>query len=304
MLKRAVSIFLCLAMLISICTIGASSEDSVIEEERVDAVTTEGYGMSFKYFVGSGGNVLITGLQGLTLSDISDLTITLSYLDIPCFSFAEDEIIVEQPNEYHNDIELYLKNDNLPSSNDISHYKVRIESGSLTDINGGSVNMIERDISFVYFSPYFDYYNPETYDLYIGSFLSIRYHDYSDRNNSFAVTTETPETLLIGDKTKIEIIGAGEAQFTVKYNDFVYETFSFQTYNTKLGHFISTHTISSINDYFNNIGNAFTGIARMPELIVASMIIGPLPLLLGLIIIPFNLLCSLFGLKPFPTLDW
>lgn len=76
-IKNTISVFLCMAMLVSMCVIGASAEDFVIDDGGDDVVTTDGYRMYVSMFVGSGGNVLIADLINLTLSDASDLTVTM-----------------------------------------------------------------------------------------------------------------------------------------------------------------------------------------------------------------------------------
>lgn len=323
--KSVVSVFLCAAMLVSMCAIGANAEDFVIDEEGDDVVTNGGYSVSVDMFVGSGGNVLIVNLINLTFSDTSDITASLftvgtnDELTKQC-DFAVDEIIVEQPNEYHDYIELYLKNDKVPYCNEIGTYVLLIESGSLTDAQGGNVSAIEYSFIPVntisrYFKYEIDCEGSTSYEDEpgtIGNWITLSFsHGFKDRTNSITVMTDTPKTLSIRDKTTIDIIGAGDARFTVKYNDFVYEICSIMTY-TKLGYFISgitqsisDHSVSSIGEYFNNITDALLFIVDIPAVTVAITIVAwpiapiTMPIVfVGLGLFYFvNIFCSFFGVK-------
>ena len=319
-IKSAASILLCMTMLISMCVIGASAEDFVIDDGGDDVVTTDGYSMSVKLFVGSGGNVLIARLINLILSDASDLTVTLytvganDELTQYC-GFAADEIIVEQPNEYHNAVELYLKNDMVPARDDTVFYVIRIESGSMTDTDGGVVSSIDyRYVHDDIISFDFDYdidseENNGVLDetSTIGNWITLDLWGFKDRTNSITVTADTPNTLSVRDKTTIDIIGAGDAQFSVKYNDFVYETWTIKTY-TKFGDYINylketidEHSVSSIGEYFQNIGNAFATIVEIPTFIVGGMVvmwpIAPIVPIIVPIYVLFNIIFSFFGVK-------
>lgn len=304
-IKNTVSIFLCAAMLISICAIGANAEDFVIDEGGDDVVTTDGYSMYVSMFVGSGGNVLIANLINLTLSDTSDLTVTMfsvganDELTLYC-GFAANEIIVEQPNEYHDCIELYLKNDKVPADDYGGGYILRIESGSLTDSNGGAVNTIEEIFSPCNtYSPSF-YYRIDLEDgtslreepSVIGNRITLALWGFEDRKNSITVTTDTSNTLSVNEDKSIAIIGAGDAQLTVKYNDFVYETWTFKTYSTKAAYLFASHTVHSFNDYLSNIGDALFLIVDIPAIAIAiSIVAWP--------IMPITFPIALFGLGLF-----
>lgn len=314
-IKNAVSILLCVAMLVSMCAIGTNAEDFVIDDDGDDVVTTDGYSMSVKLFVGSGGNVLIANLVNLTLSDTSDLTVTLYTAGAndtmtPYCGFAANEIIVEQPNEYHDCIELYLKNDKVPADNDGGDYILRIESGTLTDSNGGVVNAIDKTFSpRNIFSPPFSYRIDREGSNFmgeepgvIGNRIILDLLGFEGRKNSFIVTTDTLKILSVNEDKSIAIIGAGDAQFTVKYNDFVYETWTFKTY-TKAAYFIDSHTVHSFIDYLRNIEDALLFIVDIPGAAVAISLVGlPIfPIVLpvvfvGLILYYFvNIFSSFFG---------
>lgn len=316
-IKRTVSIFLCVAMLISMCVIGASAEDFIIDDVVDDVVTTDGYRMWVRLFAGSGGNVLRASLVNLTLSDTSDLTVTMFSVGAndeltPYCGFAADEIIVEQPNEYHNDIELYLKNDMVPADNDGGDYILRIESGSLTDSNGGVVNAIDETFSpRNIFSPPFSYRIDREGSNFmseepgvIGNRIILDLWGFEGRKNSITVTTDTPKTLSVNEDKSIDIIGAGDAQLTVKYNDFVYETYTFKTY-AKVAYFIASHTVHSFVDYLRNIEDALFLIVDIPAITVAITIVAwpiapiTMPIVfVGLGLFYFvNIFCSFFGVK-------
>lgn len=316
-IKSAVSIFLCAAMLVSMCFIGASAEDFVIDDGGDDVVTTECYSISVKLFIGSGGNVLIASLVNLTLSDTADLMITLFSVGAndeltPYCDFAADEIIVEQPNKYHNAVELYLKNDKVPADNDGGDYILRIESGTLTDSNGGAVNIIDETFSpRNIFSPPFSYRIDREGSNFmgdepgvIGNRIMLDLWGFEDRKNSFIVTTDTLKILSVNEDKSIAIIGAGDAQLTAKYNDFVYETWTFKMY-AKAAYFIASHTVHSFNDYLRNIEDALFLIVDIPAITVAITIVAwpiapiTMPIVfVGLGLFYFvNIFCSFFGVK-------
>lgn len=297
-------------MLISMCVTGVNAGEFADESS---------YSINVGIFVGSGGNVLIARLQGLTLSDTDDLTITLFSVGENnkqkfCCSFAADEIIVEQPDEYHNDTELYLKNEKIPADDDIGSYLLRIISDSLTYSDGNAVNTVDKA-----FSP-FDapsYYigsqvgTEDNSNPVVGNYINIDSYMFETHENRITVTTETPGTLSVKDKTRIDIIGAGDARFTVKYNDFVYETLTLKTYSTNTAYIIASHTVHGFIEYFENIGYSLYFISYIPSVALAATIVA-WPLMpvtfpiafVGVFVFYFiNIFCSLFGVKLIPDLS-
>lgn len=307
-IKRTVSIFLCVAMLFSMCVIGASAEAFIIDDVVDDAVTTDGYRMWVSRFFGADGMVLIAMLSGLMLSDAGDLTVTLFSAGendelTPCCVFAANEIIVEQPDAYHDHIELYLKNDKVPTGIGATVYVLRVESDSLTDSNDGAVSAIDHRFSPAEIvSCSFDYEFQSKGSSYealcvVGNLIKIDAWWLGERMDKLSVTTETPNLLTVRDQTTLEIVGAGNVRFTVKYNDFVYDTWTFKTF-TKAGYSI-LKTLDSIGEYFENIGIAFLTLFTLPISTLLGMIvawpIAPLVPIYLLLFAPLNLICSFFG---------
>ena len=310
-IKNAVSIILCVAMLILMCAIGASAEDFV----------TDGFSVSVNMFEGSGGNVLIAELYDLTLSDSDDLTITMfsvgenDALTYYC-GFVADEIIVEQPNEYHDCIELYLKNDMVPDRYSNGFYVLRIESGSLINKNGDTESVIDYKFSPIDHTSFEFYYinDGKIFNGFvIGNRILIEYESFEERTDKISVTVETTNLIEVKDKKTLNITNAGDARFSVKYNDFICETWTQKTYTVSglIKEYIKEQTgaffVHSIDEYFINIGNAFAAIVEIPGIILTLLTLCLMPTPFALIapfvpvIVPvlvlFNIICSFFGLS-------
>ena len=310
-IKNAVSIILCVAMLILMCAIGASAEDFV----------TDGFSVSVNMFEGSGGNVLIAELYDLTLSDSDDLTITMfsvgenDALTYYC-GFVADEIIVEQPNEYHDCIELYLKNDMVPDRYSNGFYVLRIESGSLINKNGDTESVINYKFSPIDHTSFeFNYINDGDIinGFVIGNRILIEYQSFENRTDKISVTVETSDLIAVKDKKTLDITNAGDARFSVKYNDFICETWTQKTYTVSglIKEYIKEQTdayfVHSTDEYFANIGNAFALIVEIPGLIMGFLalcliptpfaLLAPLVPVIVPIFVLFNIFCSFFGLS-------